>query len=221
MLGGAATSSARQFRMKNNIFSPQRVEGTERVKAFSDGVIAIVVTLLIFEVHVPTIADPSLLGVFTALLGIAPKLVSFAVSFITISIFWVNHHHFFSRLTHSDWKLLWLNNLLLFWISIIPFTTAFIGDYPTLPAVIALYAATLCLAGLSFTLIGYYVFFKSGLFPAGIPIDARRREWQRSFLGVALYAVAALLAFLWVPAALAMLAGIPLMYVVPTLIRDS
>jgi uncharacterized membrane protein len=88
MLGGAATSSARQFRMKNNIFSPQRVEGTERIKAFSDGVIAIVVTLLIFEVHVPTIADPSVLGVFTALLGIAPKLVSFAVSFITISIFW-------------------------------------------------------------------------------------------------------------------------------------
>jgi uncharacterized membrane protein len=97
---------------------PRSIEGTSRVEAFSDGVIAIIMTLLIFELHVPTIADFSLAGGFAALLTIALKFISFAVSFITIAIFWVNHHHFFTRITHTDWKLLWYNNLFLFWLGL-------------------------------------------------------------------------------------------------------
>jgi uncharacterized membrane protein len=205
----------------SNLPTPTRVHGTDRLKSFSDGVIAIVITLLIFEVHVPTISDPSLPGVLAALAGIAPKLISFAVSFFTVAIFWVNHHHFYTRISHTDWILLWLNNLLLFWITAIPFTTAFIGDYPQVPAVVALYAFSLCLAGLSFTLMGYYVFFKSGLFPESVPMRARRREWARSFLGVALYATAGLLAFASVNAALIMLAVIPFLFVIPNLIGEN
>jgi uncharacterized membrane protein len=86
--------------------NPQIVEGTARLEAFSDGVMAIIVTLLIFEVHVPALTDLSIPGVLTALFGLAPKLISFAVSFFTVAIFWVNHHRFFSRINHSDWKLL-------------------------------------------------------------------------------------------------------------------
>lgn len=199
----------------------QRVEGTSRLEAFSDGVIAIVVTLLIFEVHVPALTDLSPYGVWVALLGIAPKFISFAVSFFTLAIFWVNHHHFFSRITHSDWKLLWYNNLLLFWLTIVPFTTAFIGDYPTQAAVVSLYALTLCLAGLSFTLMGHYVFYKSNLLPESISMNERRREWLRSWWGTGLYGLASLLAFVFVDAALVIVAIIPFLFVIPNLLQES
>src|SRR5579859_445549 len=200
---------------------PQRVQGVDRLKAFSDGVLAIVITLLIFEVRVPTLADASLSGVAAALIGIGPKLVSFAVSFFTVAIFWVNHHNFFSRISHTNWKLLWINNLLLFWLTILPFTTAFIGDYPRVPAVVALYAATLAMAGLSFSLMGYYVFFKSDLFPLAVSPQARRREWRRTLVGVALYVMAGLLAFVSVSAALIVLAVIPWLYVIPNLLQEQ
>ena len=201
--------------------TPQRVEGTSRIEAFSDGVIAIIVTLLIFEIRVPALTDLSNPGVFTALLGLAPKFISFAVSFFTVAIFWVNHHHFFSRVTHSNWKLLWYNNLLLFWLAVVPFTTAFIGDHPTQPVVVSIYALTLCLAGLGFTLMGSYVFFKSNLMLESVPMSERQREWRRSWLGVGLYGLASLLAFVWVYAALIIVAVIPFLYVVPNLMRET
>jgi len=159
----------------------QKVPSTARLEAFSDGVIAIIVTPnLIFEVYVPELGDLSMQSVLTGLIGIAPKFISFAVSFFTVAIFWVNHHHFFQRITHTDWKLLWHNNALLFWLAVVPFTTAFIGEYPTQPLVVALYSLTLCLAGLSFSLMGKYVFFKSNLMPESVPMADRRREWRRS-----------------------------------------
>lgn len=205
----------------NSLISPQRVEGTTRLEAFSDGVFAIVATLLIIEVHVPEVEPLTTAGVLAALAVLSPKLISFAISFFTIAIFWVNHHHFFSRITHSNWKLLWLNNLLLFWLTVVPFTTAFLGDYSTQPVVAALYGLNLSLAGLSFVLMGQYVFFKSDLMPDSVPLSDRRFEWGRSWVGVIAYALAAALAFVWVPLALVVLAIIPLFYVVPNLLRES
>jgi uncharacterized membrane protein len=196
-----------------------KVEGTGRVEAFSDGVLAIIVTLLIFEVRVPQLTDLSTQGVLASLWSIAPKLISFAVSFFTVAIFWVNHHHFFTRVTHSDWKLLWLNNLLLFWLTVVPFTTAFIGDYPTVPIVVALYAFTLCLAGASFSLMGNYVFFHSGLMPETVSLSERRSEFRRSLAATGLYGIAAIIALLWVQAALIMVAIIPFFYVIPRLLN--
>lgn len=205
----------------NTISNPQRVEGTGRVEAFSDGVIAIIVTLLIFEVRVPDIDVLSTAGIVAALPALAPKFISFAISFFTVAIFWVNHHHFFSRITHSNWKLLWLNNFLLFWLTVVPFTTAFVGDYPTQPLVVALYGVNLSLAGLSFVLMGQYVFFLSDLMPESIPLRDRRFEWGRSWVGTIAYALAALLAFVSVYLALILLALIPFFYVVPNLLRSS
>lgn len=70
-------------------------------------------------------------------------------------------------------------------------------------------------------LMGYYVFFKSDLFPLAIPLDARRREWRRSFFGVALYVLAGLLAFVWVTGALIVLAVIPFLFVIPNLLQEE
>lgn len=200
---------------------PDLIEGTGRLEAFSDGVIAIIVTLLIFEVHVPTLVDASIPGVLAALFGMAPKIVSFAVSFFTVAIFWVNHHHFYSRVEHSDWRLLWYNNLLLFFLTIVPFTTAFIGDYPTNPVVVSIYAGNLCLAGIGFMLMGRHVFFKSNLMDASVPLNERRREFQRSWWGILLYGLAGIVAFVFVYLALVILAIIPFIYVVPYLMQQD
>ncbi|HZH35406.1 MAG TPA: TMEM175 family protein, partial [Pyrinomonadaceae bacterium] len=94
---------------------------------------------------------------------IAPKALGFAISFFTVAIYWVTHHYIFHRITHSNWKLMWYNNLLLFWLAIVPFTTAFIGDYPTQPLIVFTYALNLFLATLTFSLLTCYVFFKSDL----------------------------------------------------------
>jgi uncharacterized membrane protein len=201
--------------------TPQRVEGTGRIEAFSDGVLAIIVTLLIFEVHVPALTDLSNQAVLHALLGIAPKGISFAISFFTVAIFWVTHHHVFSRITHSNWKLLWYNNVLLFWLAIVPFTTAFIGDHPTQPVVVSLYALILCLAALTFWLMNYYVFFKSDLMPGSVPIIERRRQLKRGCWAFILYGLAGLVAFIYVYAALAILVIIPFIFVVPRLMRET
>ena len=198
-----------------------RVAGTIRIEAFSDGVTAIIVTLLIFEVRVPALDNLSSPAVWAALGSIAPKFISFAISFFTVAIFWVNHHHFFHRIIHSDWKLLWLNNLLLFWLTVVPFTTAFLGDYPTQPVAVSLYAFTLCMAGLSFSAMGYYAYFRGSLVAEGVPLEERRREWYRSWAGVALYGLASAIAFVYVYASLVIVTIIPFVYVVPSLLRQD
>lgn len=143
----------------------------------------------------------------------------FAISFFTLAIFWVNHHHIFADISHTNWKLLWHNNFLLFWLAIVPFTTAFIGDYPIQPLVVSLYALTLCFAALSFSLLAHYAFLKSGLTTAEVAVARRRREWKRGFLAFILYGVAAGTAFVWVYAALFILIVIPFLFVVPRIVR--
>lgn len=198
--------------------SRPRLAGTGRIETFSDGVVAIIVTLLIFEVAVPVVDRPTNQKLLEALGEEVPKFLSFAVSFFTVAIFWVNHHHFFHRITHSDWKLMWLNNLLLFWLTVVPFSTAFIGDYPREPVAVAVYAFTLCMAALAFTLMGHYVFFGGRLVEDSVSEAERRKEWHRSWWGTGAYAAAVALAFVWVYAALAIIAVLPFVYVVPALL---
>jgi uncharacterized membrane protein len=192
------------------------IEGTSRVEAFSDGVIAIIVTLLIFEVRLPEVAAGASNGeMWAAFLSVAPKMGSFTVSFVTVAIFWVNHHSFFSGVTHTDWKLLWANNLLLFFLAIVPFTTAVLGDHLFQPVAIAAYALDLGLAGLAFTLMGWYVLFPGRLVDPGISERARRIEVRRSIGGSILYLLGVPLAFLAPVAALVLFVAVPISFIVP------
>ena len=199
-------------------FARPRIEGTGRIEAFSDGVIAIIVTLLIFEVRLPEVPPHATSADFwAALVSIAPKFGSFALSFGAVAIYWVNHHHFFSGITHTDWKLLWLNNLLLFFLSIVPFTTAVLGDHLDQPIAIALYALDLGLAAAAFTLMGWYVLFVGRLVDEAVPAAVRRTEFRRSLIGTAIYLVCVPIAFVWPVVALALFVVIPITYVVPSL----
>jgi uncharacterized membrane protein len=143
------------------------------------------------------------------------------MSFLVIAIFWVNHHHFTQTVLRTDWKLLWFNNLLLFWLAIIPFTTAFWAENPLEPVALSVYSFILCMAALAFWLMIRYVFFHSDLLDGKIALNARRREARRATLGVFLYALGALAAPLTVWISIAVLIIVPLAYLIPVAIGQD
>ena len=121
--------------------------GKGRVEAFSDGVIAIIVTIMILELRTPS--EPTL----RALLKIAPSYLSYLLSFLVVAIMWVNHHHFMHAAREVNARLLWLNMNLLFWMSLVPFVTDFMGKNHSQPFPVALYGLALACCSVSFLLL--------------------------------------------------------------------
>ncbi|MEO6588010.1 MAG: TMEM175 family protein, partial [Pyrinomonadaceae bacterium] len=108
-----------------------KAPSTGRIEQFSDGVFAIVITLLVLTLQVPKIEnEKSVFDVLNALFQLLPKFLGFVMSFFFVAVFWVAHHQFFHTLNLSTRTLLWLNNLFLFFITFIPFPTALLGEYP-------------------------------------------------------------------------------------------
>ena len=107
---------------------------TARIEAFSDGVFAIVITLLAFQFKVPKFShDADLHTNFSELLKILPNLIGFIFSFFFVAVFWVNHHQLYHSIKEANSTLLWYNIHLLFWITMLPFPIAMIGDNPHMP----------------------------------------------------------------------------------------
>jgi uncharacterized membrane protein len=120
---------------------------TGRLEAFSDGVIAVVVTIMVLEMHAPT--QPT----WAALLKVAPVFLSYAMSFLVVAIMWVNHHHMIHAVHQVTARLLWSNLNLLFWMSLVPFVTDFMGKNYRAPMAVALYGLNLGLCGSAFYLL--------------------------------------------------------------------
>jgi uncharacterized membrane protein len=121
--------------------------GTNRLEAFSDGVIAVIITIMVLELRVPR--DTTL----ASLRGVLPQFLSYLLSFVVVAIMWVNHHHMLHSARRADARLLWSNNTLLFWMSLVPFVTAYMGNHPRDPRAVALYGVVLTLCSLSFALL--------------------------------------------------------------------
>jgi len=121
--------------------------GTNRLEAFSDGVIAVIITIMVLELKVPR---DSTLASFSTL---APQFLSYLLSFLVVAIMWVNHHHVLHAARYADARLLWSNNFLLFWMSLVPFVTAFMGNNHRDPRAVALYGAVMSLCSVSFALL--------------------------------------------------------------------
>ena len=169
--------------------------GPGRVEAFSDGVLAIVITLLVLEIRIPHLQDAlSRREAWEALRLLTPKFVSFVLSFAYVAVFWVNHHHFFDLIAEVRPGLVWLNTLLLLFLCFIPFPTGFIGEFPANPVALALFAVVLMGAGLVFTLMWRYA-HRRGLMKPSVRKEAAREAVRRGLLGPPLYAVAAAGAF--------------------------
>jgi uncharacterized membrane protein len=117
------------------------------MEAFSDGVIAIIVTIMVLELRAP--AQPTL----RALWKVAPVFLSYGLSFLVVAIMWINHHHLVHEVREVSARLLWSNLNLLFWMSLIPFVTDFLGKNPKAPMAVALYGIDLGLCGVAFCLL--------------------------------------------------------------------
>jgi uncharacterized membrane protein len=190
---------------------------TSRIEAFSDGVFAIVITLLILTIQVPQLPGrepgPALA---TALRSMVPKFLSYALSFAIACVWWVAHHHLFALLTKSDRGLLWLNSLFLFWLASVPFPTALLGDYPRERLAVLCYGAVMMMAGVSFCLMRFYAFYIGKLTAPGLDRKLLERAMIKSALNPSLHLIAMVLVFVNTTAALALYAAIPILFFVPT-----
>ena len=188
-----------------------------RVEAFSDGVFAIIVTLLVLELKVPALpesAHGSVAALGHALLALLPKFGSWVVSFFMVGVTWANHHRVLGMFRHVSRALFWLNLNLLLWISLIPFPTALIGDYFTNPLALAVFGFCLGITTVAFSAIRCYGLRYPGLLRPDVNLTQYRRgTWRSVYFGVPPYLLGALLGWLWPPAALLLYVAVPLYFV--------
>jgi len=121
--------------------------GKGRLEAFSDGVVAIIITIMVLELKVPHGTDLDELGPLFA------TLASYVVSFVYIAIYWNNHHHLMHAVERVDGWIMWANMHLLFWLSLIPFATGWIGEHPETALPVAFYGGILLMAGVAWLLL--------------------------------------------------------------------
>jgi uncharacterized membrane protein len=130
--------------------------GKERLAAFSDGVIAIIITIMVLELKVPHGAD------LAALAEVAPHFVAYVLSFIYLAIYWNNHHHLLHTVARVDGLILWANANLLFWLSIMPAATAWLGENFLAPVPTAVYGAALIMPAIAYVLLQKAIIRKQG-----------------------------------------------------------
>jgi uncharacterized membrane protein len=175
---------------------------TNRIEAFSDGVIAIIITIMVLELRVPHEAN------LAALRPLAPVLVSYLLSFIYIGIYWSNHHHLLHAANRVNGRILWANLHLLFWLSLVPFVTAWMGENHFERVPVAIYGVLLFAASIAYFILTRALIslhgrtsklatavgrdFK-GLISTAIYAVAIPLSLIRGWLGFALYVVVAIM----------------------------
>ncbi len=167
-----------------------------RLEAFSDGVLAIILTIMVLELKVPRLLDSQLNNV-DALLPLVPMFLSYVLSFIYVGIYWNNHHHLLQATRSITGSILWANMHLLFWLSLIPFATGFVGmnHFAAMPT--ALYGVVLFMAAVAFWILQALLIASEG--PDSSLAIAVGSKWKER-LSLAAYAVAIAVA-LWSPIA--------------------
>jgi len=121
--------------------------GKDRLAAFSDGVIAILITIMVLELRIPHGAD------WAALVGLVPSLLTYVMSFVYLAIYWNNHHHLLYTVARVDGLILWANSHLLFWLSLIPAATAWMGENLSAPVPTAVYGGVLLMPAIAYYLL--------------------------------------------------------------------
>jgi uncharacterized membrane protein len=120
---------------------------TTRLEAFSDGVLAIIITIMVLEMKVPHGTA------WESLRPLIPVFYSYLLSFLFVAIYWGNHHHLLHTVRHVSWRIIWANMHLLFWLSLIPFATGWMGENHFAQNTVILYAIVLLLSGMAFTIL--------------------------------------------------------------------
>jgi len=177
-----------------------------RLEAFSDGVIAILITIMVLELKVPHGAD------LRSLSALAPVISSYVLSFVFLGIYWNNHHHLFQAVKRVDGRVLWANLHLLFWLSLVPFVTAWLGDNPGAPVPVAIYGAVLLLAGCAYFVLARVLVALHG---KESTLAVAIGEDRKGIASVVLYAAGVGFAFVRPPVSLALYVTVAVMWLIP------
>jgi uncharacterized membrane protein len=186
------------------IIKPEQVSQpkttSSRLEAFSDGVLAVVITLMVLELHRPTGPD------LQALYHLLPSFLIYLLSFRVIATYWNNHHHLFAIGKRITPKIMWLNMHLLFWLSLVPFFTAWLGEYYTEVTPTACYAGILFMAAVAYQWLQQEVVVINNL---------PRTRNKIGLISLTAYAAAAALSFIHPYIADAIFAGIAVLWFIP------
>lgn len=162
-----------------------------RLEAFSDGVIAIAITIMVLELKIPVGTE------WSDMLPVLPVLFSYVLSFIYVGIYWVNHHHLFQAVHKVDGVILWANLHLLFWLSLVPFVTNWVAGHRLSAAPVALYGVVLLMCSVAFCMLAHILLRKEG---KDSNLSRALGKWRKSWISIVLYALAIPLS-LWQPIA--------------------
>lgn len=197
---------------KRSVFSLS----THRVEALGDGVFAIVMTLLVLEIRVPVIAEHAVAHDLPGhLLALWPKFAAYAISFITLGVYWVGHHLQFASIHKADRNLLWINILFLLCAGFVPFTTALMGEYWTETLPVVLYGVNLIAVSLAIWVHWAYASHGRRLIAPEIDEGIVRSASRVILLGPVVYAVAIALAWVHTGISIALYGLANLLYIVP------
>jgi uncharacterized membrane protein len=187
----------------------------QRIEAFSDGVFAIIITLLVLEIKVPHLEQPeSIRELGEALTLLLPKTVSWMISFLIVCVIWANHHRLLDQLEHLTHTFFWLNALLLLWCSFIPFPTALMGDYSSNPLACFTFGCILAMMALMFSLIRWYILQNKQILKTKVDVTHYRQLVIRSLVfGPVLYLIGGILAFAHPWLSIGVYAFIPLYFI--------
>jgi len=177
-----------------------------RLEAFSDGVIAIIITIMVLEMKVP---HGDSLGTLAPLV---PVFMSYVLSFVYVGIYWNNHHHMLHTVTRVTGRILWANLHLLFWLSLFPFVTGWMGEnhFAAMPS--ALYGAVLLAAAIAYWILQQTIIVSQG--PVS-PLNAAIGNDWKGKLSPVLYVLGIISTFLWSWVAQALYVAVALMWLVP------
>ena len=168
--------------------------------------LAIIITIMVLELKVPHGAD------LATLKPLLPVLLSYVLSFVYVGIYWNNHHHMFHSTRHVSGGILWANLHLLFWLSLFPFTTGWVGENHLAPTPTAIYGAVLLLAGIAYFILQHTIIAQQG--PNSILGAAIGKDWKGK-LSLGLYLVSIPLAFVSPWIAIGLYAFVAILWLVP------
>jgi uncharacterized membrane protein len=216
---GHATTPERPSSDDARTAGPSRLTSPDRVVALSDGVFAIVVTILVLEIAVPEgLSEQSLRQVLEEL---RPTLVAWMVSFLITGMFWVAHRDLFSRVRSVNRDLVWLNLLFLLPVSLIPFAASVLGKYPDEPIALHLYGVVMIVATVARTVLYWYVLRRPALLWSDPGHQHRRFALTLSASPIIVYALAMAVADVSAPLSVTLYFAVPVLYfLLVTLLRD-
>jgi len=177
-----------------------------RLEAFSDGVIAIIITIMVLEMKVPHGTE------FAALQPLVPVLISYVLSFVYVGIYWNNHHHLLHAAHGINGRILWANLHLLFWLSLFPFVTGWMGENHFAPTTVALYGGVLFMAAIAYTILVRFLIAHHG---ADSTLAAAIGSDFKGNISLALYATAIALSFVFSWASVALYFLVAAMWFIP------